>query len=124
MDSPGGLVFVYGTLRDGGSNHFRMAGAEFVMAGVVRGRLYGIDWYPGFVADDSAGMVSGEVYRVGAEMLRELDDFEGSDYRRVRIEVRCGGDGRPPLEAWVWEWTGAVEETRRIVHGDWLAAPQ
>ena len=28
-------VFVYGTLRRGGSNHFRMAGAEFIAAGTI-----------------------------------------------------------------------------------------
>ncbi|MEO8614231.1 MAG: gamma-glutamylcyclotransferase family protein, partial [Luteolibacter sp.] len=45
------MVFVYGTLRRGGSNHFRMDGAEFITAGRIAGRMYKIDWYPGLVLD-------------------------------------------------------------------------
>ncbi|HBM76597.1 MAG TPA: hypothetical protein DD438_00690, partial [Verrucomicrobiales bacterium] len=41
------LVFVYGTLRRGFSNHFRLGKAPFVKEGWILGRLYRIDWYPG-----------------------------------------------------------------------------
>jgi gamma-glutamylcyclotransferase (GGCT)/AIG2-like uncharacterized protein YtfP len=116
----GGAVFVYGTLRRGGSNHFRMAGAEFVAAATVNGRLYQIDWYPGLVLDDSAGQVRGEVYQVSGCLLDSLDAFEGTEYRRVRVEVACGDAHRSPLSAWVWEWQEPVNETRRITSGDWL----
>jgi gamma-glutamylcyclotransferase (GGCT)/AIG2-like uncharacterized protein YtfP len=115
-------VFVYGTLRRGGSNHFRMDGAEFVMQGVVRGRLYGIDWYPGLVADQSAGWVTGELYQVSAAHLAALDDFEGPEYTRGIVNAHPpGGDG-PPCQAWAWLWTGGTDESRRIAGGDWLAA--
>ncbi|RPJ35562.1 MAG: gamma-glutamylcyclotransferase [Verrucomicrobiaceae bacterium] len=114
-------VFVYGTLRRGGSNHFRMDGAEFVAAGTVRGRLYHIDWYPGLVLDENAGEVPGEIHQVSAGMLDELDRFEGPQYRRVRVEVNGGGDHRSPLSAWLWEWLGPVDEGRRIISGDWLS---
>ena len=119
-------VFVYGTLRKGGSNHFRMAGAEFVTAGTIRGRMYRIDWYPGLVLDDSGDEVQGEVYAVDAELLAALDVFEGlsageiegSEYRRARATV-VARDSRI-LEAWVWEWLGMVDESRRVSGGDWL----
>ena len=48
-------VGVYGTLRRGGSQHRRMAGAEWIGACDVRARMYRIDWYPGVVLDDDAG---------------------------------------------------------------------
>jgi len=114
-------VFVYGTLRRGGSNHFRMEGAEFVSAGTVKGRLYQIDWYPGLVLDESAGDVAGEVYQVSAGLLDSLDGFEGGEYRRVRVEVDCGGDHRSPPSAWIWEWLGPCDEKNRIINGDWLS---
>lgn len=128
MDAPNELVFVYGTLRRGGSHHWRMDGAEFVRSGVIRGRLYRFDWYPGLVADDAGGEITGEVYAVGAELLAALDLFEGlsageiegSEYRRVRVTV-SGGD---PVTAWIWEWLGPVDEARRITGGDWLNAPE
>ncbi len=40
MNRQNHMVFVYGTLRRGGSNHFRMEGAEFLSAATVNGRLY------------------------------------------------------------------------------------
>ncbi len=118
-------VFVYGTLRQGGSNHFRMAGSRFVSAGHVKGRLYRIDWYPGLILDPEAGEVLGEVFDVTAEQLRELDVFEGlsagevegCEYRRVLTEVTSG---ESTTHAWVWEWVGPFNEADRIPDGDWL----
>lgn len=120
------LVFVYGTLRRGGSNHFRMAGAEFIASGTVAGRMYRIDWYPGLVIDDAGDEIHGEVYSVGPELLAALDIFEGlsageiegSEYRRVHATV-VQRDSRT-ITAWVWEWLGETEEARRVFDGDWL----
>lgn len=120
------LVFVYGTLRRGGSNSFRMAGAEPIADGSIMGRLYRIDWYPGIVLDPAGDEIHGEVYAVGPEQLAALDAFEGvsageiegSEYRRVQTTV-VKKDSQI-LTAWVWEWLGAVEESQRISDGDWL----
>ena len=127
MNASDELVFVYGTLRRGGSNHFRMDGAEFVGFGSIRGRIYRFDWYPGLVVDDSGDEIIGEVYAVSPQQMTDLDFFEGisageiegSEYRRTRVKVSGCGD---PLEAWVWEWRGLVDESRRIESGDWLTA--
>ncbi|GAA5117630.1 gamma-glutamylcyclotransferase [Luteolibacter yonseiensis] len=120
------LVFVYGTLRRGGSNHFRMAGAEFIASGTITGRMYRIDWYPGLVLDGAGDEIQGEVYSVGPEQLAALDVFEGlsageiegSEYRRSRTVV-IGRDSRP-IDAWVWEWLGITDESQRLRDGDWL----
>jgi gamma-glutamylcyclotransferase (GGCT)/AIG2-like uncharacterized protein YtfP len=120
------LVFVYGTLRRGGSNAFRMKDAEFVGAATVRGVLYSISWYPGLVIDGSAGAVTGDLYLVDPELLRELDAFEGisaneiegAEYRRVRVPATA--DGRR-IEAWAYEWIGPVDPARKVGSGDWLA---
>ena len=114
-------VFVYGTLRRGGSNHFRMDGTEFVTTGTVNGRLYQIDWYPGLVLDETGDEVIGEIYQVSPGLMEKLDAFEGKQYRRVRVEVDCGGDQRSSLSAWVWEWLGPCDENHRITSGDWLS---
>ena len=121
------IVFVYGTLRRGGSNHFRMAAAEFISAGTVSGRLYRVHWYPGMVLDDEAGdEIHGDVYAVDAETLATLDVFEGlsageiqgSEYRRVRSTIMLQ-DSRT-ITAWVWEWIGMTDESQRLADGDWL----
>lgn len=102
----------------GGSQHFRMAGADFHATGTVRGRLYGIDWYPGLVLDDSADAITGEIYQVCPGLLESLDAFEGGEYRRVRAVVAL--PEAAPLSAWLWEWLGPCDENQRIVSGDWL----
>jgi gamma-glutamylcyclotransferase (GGCT)/AIG2-like uncharacterized protein YtfP len=120
------MVFVYGTLRKGGSNHFRMAGAEFVTAGTICGRMYRMDWYPGIVLDAVGDEIQGEVYAVDLELLAALDVFEGlsageiegSEYRRTQTTV-VARDSQI-LQAWVWEWLGMVDEERRVSGGDWL----
>lgn len=120
------LVFVYGTLRRGGSNHFRMAGADFIADGTIMGRMYRIDWYPGLVLDPAGDEIRGEIYSVGPEQLSALDVFEGvsagevdgSEYRRVQTTV-VKQDSQI-LTAWVWEWLGMVDESQHISDGDWL----
>ncbi len=126
MASESTVVFVYGTLRRGGSNHFRMAEAEFIAAGTITGRMYRIDWYPGLVLDLAGDEIHGEAYSVGTEQLLALDLFEGlaagemegSQYRRVQTTVMQ--QDSQTLNAWVWEWLGATEESQRISDGDWL----
>ena len=113
-----GLVFVYGTLRRGGSNAFRMEGAEFAGMATVRGRLYPISWYPGLVLDAAAGPVTGELFRVGSAQLAALDAFEGEEYRRVKAEAFTE-DGRSH-DAWLWEWILSVEGRPPLAGGDWL----
>ena len=123
------LVFVYGTLRQGASNHWRIQDAECLGTGLVRGGLYVIDWYPGLVLDPSGSRVAGEVYRVSPDLLEELDAFEGaagtpgSEYHRVRTDV-TSPDGERREHVWVWEFRMPVEESRRIVSGDWIDREQ
>ncbi|MFD0895992.1 gamma-glutamylcyclotransferase [Luteolibacter ambystomatis] len=113
-------VFVYGTLRSGGSNHHRMAGAVLVAPASVRGRLYRIDWYPGVVLDAESDAVVGEVYDVDGSMLAALDEYEGSEYRRV--EATAALEDGNHVAALIWEWRLEVDEARRIESGDWLEA--
>jgi gamma-glutamylcyclotransferase (GGCT)/AIG2-like uncharacterized protein YtfP len=82
-------LFVYGTLRRGFSNHAARrlhARAEYVGTAVVRARLCRNGDYTGLLP--GAGRVRGEVFRVTAHLLRYLDAYEGSDYRRTIAPVR------------------------------------
>lgn len=120
------LVFVYGTLRCGASNHWRMDGAESIAEGTVAGSIHRIEWYPGLVLGGDSRVV-GEVFAVTPDHLAALDEFEGvsaaeipgCEYRRVKTTVTTA-DGA--IDAWVWEWIAPVDESKRIPSGDWLAA--
>ena len=115
------LLFVYGTLKRGCSNHAQMAGQEFVgLARTVAGyTLHDLGGYPGIAADatDRHGVV-GEVWSVDADALRRLDQFEGVHeglYRREPIPLQppfadraieayvsaLSVNGRPPVGS---EW--------------------
>jgi gamma-glutamylcyclotransferase (GGCT)/AIG2-like uncharacterized protein YtfP len=117
------MVFVYGTLRRGASNHFRMTQARFVTEGAVLGRLYRVDWYPGVVADENAAPVMGEIFETDAPTIEALDEFEGNGYRRVMVPVKVTGEAGTSyvIEAWMWEWLGDPDEAKLIASGDWLA---
>ena len=128
-------VFVYGTLRIGASNHHRLKGAEWLGTGSVRGKLYKVSWYPGFVPEDGAGRVVGDVYVVSSGLLQELDEFEavspgelvGEEYERRRMRVTLaepvqaqGDEFVREVEAWVWVWRRGIQDLIEVSTGDWL----
>lgn len=128
MTSEPEIVFVYGTLRRGASNHFRMTAAKFISPATVTGRLYRVHWYPGMVLDEAGSAIHGDIYEVDKDTLAILDVFEGlaagevegTEYRRLKSPVTLE-DGRV-VDAWVWEWIGATDEIKRLADGDWLKA--
>jgi gamma-glutamylcyclotransferase (GGCT)/AIG2-like uncharacterized protein YtfP len=73
------LIFVYGTLKRGGSNHHFLAGQTFVGEGSTEPgfRLYALDGFPGMIRrpDDREG-VRGEVWSIDAGCLKRLDILE------------------------------------------------
>jgi gamma-glutamylcyclotransferase (GGCT)/AIG2-like uncharacterized protein YtfP len=84
-------VFVYGTLKRGGSNHVFLAGQTFLgPARTAPGyTLYTLGDYPGMVSSpaDTAG-VTGELWLVDDAGLAELDRLEGLDeglYERAEV---------------------------------------
>lgn len=86
-------MFVYGTLKRGGSNHTFMQGQSF--RGTARSapgfRLIHLGDYPGLIAypDDRDG-VAGEVWEVSAAGISRLDELEGIGeglYRRGPIPL-------------------------------------
>ena len=87
------LVFVYGSLKRGGSNQHYLAGQKFI--GVARTtpgfRLFDLGQYPGMIpfAGDRDG-VSGEVWSVEVDCLDHLDVLEGIAeelYRREPVPL-------------------------------------
>ena len=86
------LIFVYGTLKRGGSNHGFLAGQEFLGSATTPPgyALYRLDGYPGMIPAVGAPGVVGELWRVTDACLRELDILEGVGenlYRRERIAL-------------------------------------
>ena len=118
-------LFVYGTLRRHFQNeHARLLADQGIWIGParLRGRLYHLGSYPGMVLTADAEWVSGELYQLrdGTGILAELDEYEQSaGFSRVSGGV-VAADGED-LPAWVYIYDLAVNETQRIVSGDYAA---
>ena len=122
------LLFVYGALRKGASNNWRMEGARCLGSAKVPGTLVKIDWYPGLVLKGDT-RVKGEVYKVGLELLRQLDEFEGiglaneagGEYQRIQSDVLLGQES---TKVWIYEWLKGIDDYKIVDSGDWLSAKE
>lgn len=85
------LLFVYGSLKRGLSNHGMLRGAVYVGEAVTAAgyRLVRIDAYPALTRPGSRA-IRGELYRVTPELLDALDAFEGDEYVRERVTLEDG----------------------------------
>ena len=119
------LLFVYGTLRRmrGSAMHPLLAGrAAFEGTGTVQGQLFDLGRYPALVLSvEPSDRVIGEVYRLEPSRSevtqRELDEYEGTEYRREEVSIRMA-DGAT-VEAWAYVWSGDPSGCRRIPSGEW-----
>lgn len=123
------IVF-YGTLRAGYKAHARLRLATalvYVGRCALRGALYDLGRYPGFVP--GAGTVAAELYRIrDRAVLARLDAFEGYDaerpersrYVRATVSVPRAFSGRSVrVPAWVYVFNGATAGRRVVPGGVW-----
>lgn len=87
-------IFVYGTLKRGGSNHHLLVGQQFVASARTEPlyRLYALSDYPAMIdAPQNGCLIEGEVWSVDTGCLASLDRLEGLDeglYKRVPIQLQ------------------------------------
>ena len=125
------FVFVYGTLRRGGSNDIarRHSEVRYVASAEIPATLYDLGAYPGAVLDESTGnakrMVRGEIYRITEPIERALDILEevaedgSGEYLKRRVHV---GTGSTVYSCWVYEISATrIVGSAVIASGDWFA---
>jgi gamma-glutamylcyclotransferase (GGCT)/AIG2-like uncharacterized protein YtfP len=111
-------LFVYGTLKRGGSRHWILQDFPFLGRAKVKGFvLYDLGPYPAMTVGD--GVVYGEVYEVSEEVIKALDFVEGAPYlyRRELIEVVF--ENGFSLKAWTYTYNGDVKGFPRVEDGEW-----
>lgn len=87
------LIFVYGTLKRGGTNHEWMHGQRFIADATTTPDflLFDLGGYPGLVRVASGGQsILGEIWEVdapGVLRLDELEEVEGGEYVRETIPL-------------------------------------
>jgi molybdenum cofactor guanylyltransferase len=108
-------IFVYGTLLAGESNHGLLANAEFLAADrLPNAKLYNLGEYPMMLPGE--GTVTGEVYRVTADTLTELDILEEHPeiYFRGQIILESGRSSQV-----YWGRSQHTVNCPGITCGDW-----
>lgn len=122
------LLFVYGSLLRGEDNHHVMRGARLLGAARTAARYTLVDLgpYPAMVAG-GATAIAGELYVVGAELLAELDAFEGHPDEYVRSAVELEVAPRRPRRAAASSIEAYLLPVHRasgfpaVASGDWRA---
>lgn len=105
-------IFVYGVFRD--ANHDLLEDAIYCDPAWIYGKIYQVnDFYPGYKRIDCDNKVFGDVYLVDAELLHQLDEFEGHEYDRKKIWTSIGE------ECWIYEYKYPVDGFKEVRNGDW-----
>jgi gamma-glutamylaminecyclotransferase len=100
------LVFVYGTLKRGGENHGWIAQQQFVAEAITAPlyRMYDLGGYPGMVRSSEGLSIQGEIWSVdeaGLARLDVLEDTDGGEYGRVRVQLE-GEFSTQPVEGYIY----------------------
>src|SRR6478735_3384273 len=98
------ILFLYGSLKRGHSNHPLVADQEYLGEAVTepRYRIVDLGRYGGLVRDDANGLaVRGELWAVSRCCLLELDDFETAEGGWARSPVAV--QGQDGVEAYLWD---------------------
>lgn len=81
-------VFVYGTLKKGFPAHSLLKDSKFITKYITSNEfsMYDMGYYPA-VTHGGNTAITGEIYDVNAEILKEIDRYEGhpKHFRRVKL---------------------------------------
>jgi gamma-glutamylcyclotransferase (GGCT)/AIG2-like uncharacterized protein YtfP len=95
------LVFVYGSLKHGFGNHRVLGTSRFVGRGQTLPQFDLLDCGPYPAIIPGSHVVTGELYNVDAEVMRDLDRLEGNGvlYLRQKRPVLVNGQ---QVSAWIY----------------------
>jgi gamma-glutamylaminecyclotransferase len=97
------LVFVYGTLLRGLSNHALLTEARFLETARTKAlyALY-VDYFPKVIRDEPVSPITGELYLVDGPTLARLDDLEDHPFEYRREQVPVIMDDGEETRAWIY----------------------
>lgn len=112
----GEQVFVYGTLRRGGTNHRLLQCAQLLGEHLTEPvfAMLDIGPYPGVVRGGETP-IRGEVYVVTPALFRQLDALE--DYPRTYTRQRLT---TPWGDAWIYLYRPHGQRLPQVPTGDWF----
>ena len=113
------LLFAYGTLLRGESNHHYLKSAKFLGAAATTARftLYDFGDYPAIV-EGGAHPIAGELYEVDEATLARVDELEEVPGYYERREVMLE-DGRRAITYVLPPRLAEKDGGKPLAHGDW-----
>lgn len=104
-------IFVYGLFRD--QSKPMLGDVIYCGKSYVNGKLWKVnEFYPGFTSGKE-GKVWGDVYLFDTSLLPKMDEYEGDEYKRVKIVTSSD------IECWVYEYCYDTSNCAEIKSGDW-----
>lgn len=125
MAERGHLLFVYGSLKRGQSNHRLLASAEFVAEALTvepAFRLVDLGPYPALVRSAEAPLsIVGELFRIDEATLVAVDRLEsnGSLYQRELLEVAELEEPARRHQAWTYLYLRPIRRRRLWPGAQW-----
>ncbi len=112
------IVFVYGTLRKGESNHYLLKDAHYLGESSVHGyEMHTPHFsYPYIRPNKLSNRVVVEIYAVDNSQFEKLDMLEGYPTHYDRVKVKCSHK----IEGWVYYSDRENPRTTIIEGGDWV----
>ncbi|WDF55128.1 gamma-glutamylcyclotransferase family protein [Mucilaginibacter sp. KACC 22063] len=122
-------LFVYGTLIKDFKHKVRQqieAELNFISNATVKGALYDLGSYPGFVPGNE-GEVKGELYSISnpEKVFEVLDEYEGlhdtqPEYERKQMVVQL--PDRETVQSWIYVYSQPLQPVHnKIKEGDYIA---
>lgn len=118
------LLFVYGSLKQGGKLHHELAamGARFIGPARMQGELFHVkgESWPGAFPANSEGYIHGELYKLinPIRNLKLLDRIEGTAqglFTRETVDVWAGNRR---MRAWMYAFNHPERKADRIASGN------
>ncbi len=119
---PTNIVAVYGTLREGLTNHKLIAGCKRIGLGWLTGfRMYNLGEYPGVIpTHDESGRIRVEWYDVPDDVLVELDRLEEFDPDAVQTSLYLRKRVFSPYgQGWIYIYNQPLSSAPYMEAGDW-----
>ncbi|MBU1247458.1 MAG: gamma-glutamylcyclotransferase [Proteobacteria bacterium] len=115
---PKQVVFVYGTLKRGFSNHFFLKDAKFLGRGrTLEPYALSDGEYPFVYRKEKVSPVCGEIYEMDGETLLQLDHLEQDPEYYCRDQLDVVLEDGDKLRAWLYFFP--VPQGRLIESGEW-----
>ena len=86
------LLFVYGTLKKGHSNHRLIENASYIGEDKTRENycMINLGHFPATLEREKMSSIKGEMYLANGDLLQTLDKFEGKWFYRKKVLFESG----------------------------------